>query len=329
MIKKLRLGLLLSAVLATGGFSAAYSSPAVSAKDNGASPAMQTLLQVPGAQLSGDLPLPALTEAFSAASSGNNHGGNNACTPSAALVPGSDLSPKIEDAVRVTAITDLLAKIAACKPLPYSHDGITNTNTEGGMPAQPAGYYKEYTLIVPGRNTGDGPVPVVIGGKSYMTGSMLSARGPERLLIGGGKDIYYTPDHYKTFINLTIVKAASRVVQPGTSILPVINDQGRVQTILALIQKIHDNTPLPYSHDGITYSNKEGHLPAQPAGFYKEYTLIPPANSAWTITIGGQTYQVSPNTGGRGAERIIIGNGELVYYTPDHYRTFIQLTIVQ
>jgi guanyl-specific ribonuclease Sa len=329
-MKKIRLGLVLSAALVAGGFSAAYSAPEAAAPVSGKAQALQTLLDFPGARLSADLPTPAPLAAFSDEAARGSHGGHNACTPSAALVPGSDLSPKIEDPVRVTAITELLAKIAACKPLPFAHDGITNTNTEGGMPPQPAGYYKEYTLMVPGRNTGDGPVPVVIGGKTYMTGNMLSARGPERLLIGGGRDIYYTPDHYKSFINLTIVRQApSRVVQPGTSILPVISDQGRVQTILELIQKIHDNTPLPYSHDGITYNNKEGHLPQQPTGFYKEYTLIPPANSAWTITIGGQAYQVSPNTGGRGAERIIIGNGELVYYTPDHYRTFIQLTIVQ
>jgi guanyl-specific ribonuclease Sa len=205
-MKNIRLSLVLFAALAVGGFSAAYSAPAAATRDTGAAQALQSLLRIPSAQISADLPAPELRAAFPAASSGGSHGGNNACTASPALVPGSDLSPKIEDPVRVTAITHLLAKIAACKPLPYAHDGITNTNTEGGMPAQPAGYYKEYTLIVPGRNTGDGPVPVVIGGKTYMTGNMLSARGPERIMVGGGKDIYYTPDHYKTFINLTIVK---------------------------------------------------------------------------------------------------------------------------
>ena len=74
------------------------------------------------------------------------------------------------------------------------------------MPQAPKGYYLEYTLMVPGRNTGDGPVPVVIGGQTYMTGPVLSARGPERIIIGGGKEIYYTMDHYKTFLHLTIVK---------------------------------------------------------------------------------------------------------------------------
>ena len=136
---------------------------------------------------------------FQAAQSGG-------CTPSQALVPGSDITPKIDDPVRFKAITDLLGKIAGCKPLPYPHDGIINTNTEGGMPAAPKDFYKEYTLMVPGRNTGDPAVPVVIGGQTYMTGPVLSARGPERIIIGGGKEIYYTMDHYKTFLHLTIVK---------------------------------------------------------------------------------------------------------------------------
>jgi guanyl-specific ribonuclease Sa len=133
-MKKIRLGLVLSAALVAGGFSAAYSAPEAAAPVSGKAQALQTLLDFPGARLSADLPTPAPLAAFSDEAARGSHGGHNACTPSAALVPGSDLSPKIEDPVRVTAITELLAKIAACKPLPFAHDGITNTNTEGGMP---------------------------------------------------------------------------------------------------------------------------------------------------------------------------------------------------
>lgn len=132
--------------------------------------------------------------------------GGPACVPSPKLAPGQGFSPQVNEPVRFAAITDLLDRIAACKPLPYAHDGIVNNNREGLLPQRPTGYYLEYTLKVPGRQTGDGPVPVDIGGKIYMTGKMLSARGPERIIVGGHERVYYTPDHYKTFIELVIVR---------------------------------------------------------------------------------------------------------------------------
>jgi guanyl-specific ribonuclease Sa len=157
-------------------------------------------------QPAAELPVPAAQAVDFDLQEALTRGGNAGCTPNPAIAPGTDFSPTIHDPVRTAAIIELLGKISACKPLPYSHDGIVNNNSEGHLPQAPVGYYKEYTLIVPGRNTGDGPVAVDIGGKTYMTGSMLSARGPERIMIGGGQHIYYTPDHYATFIELTIVK---------------------------------------------------------------------------------------------------------------------------
>ncbi len=149
---------------------------------------------------------PVDTQTAPSKSYSGNSGAAAQCTPNAAIQPGTSFSPVIDDSVRVAAINDLLNRIANCKTLPYAHDGIINTNTEGHMPHEAAGYYKEYTLIVPGRNTGDGPVPVVIGGQQYMTGDMQSTRGPERIIIGKGNEIYYTMDHYAHFVKLTIVQ---------------------------------------------------------------------------------------------------------------------------
>lgn len=208
MMKNIKLASILAATLVLGGF---Y--PVISNAQDKTSSVIDSLISFPGAQVVAPAPVTpapvAVTFAEASDTRGNNNNGGNyssTCKPSAALVPGKGFSPDIQDPVRVKAMNDLLAKIAACKPLPYSHDGITNTNTEGGMPQAAANFYKEYTLIVPGRNTGDGAVPVVIGGKTYMTGTMMSARGPERLIIGGSKEIYYTMDHYKSFVHLTIVK---------------------------------------------------------------------------------------------------------------------------
>ncbi len=201
--KYIKSSLFLSAAVLFSGLSFVSAEIAIPGKDAGAKQSLEVFANISGAQLTADLPAPIMLAAdFDKAAPS----GGGACTPSQALVPGTSFSPTIDDPVRFKAITDLLGKIAACKPLPYPHDGIINTNTEGGMPAAPKDFYKEYTLMVPGRNTGDPAEQISIGGKPYMTGPVLSARGPERIIIGGSKEIYYTMDHYKTFLHLTIVK---------------------------------------------------------------------------------------------------------------------------
>lgn len=128
------------------------------------------------------------------------------CSPSQALTPGTAFVPRVSDERRIRAINDLLAKLAVCTPLPYKNDGIIHSDIHATLPTKPAGFYKEYTLIIPGRKTGDGPEAVKIGDQTYMTGEVLSPRGPERLMIGDGREIYYTPDHYKTFVRLDIAR---------------------------------------------------------------------------------------------------------------------------
>ena len=128
------------------------------------------------------------------------------CNPSQALLPGTAFVPRVSDERRIRAINELLARIAVCTPLPYKNDGITHSDIHATLPTKPAGFYKEYTLIIPGRETGDGPEPVTIGDQTFMTGDVQSPRGPERLMIGGDKEVYYTPDHYKTFVRLNIAR---------------------------------------------------------------------------------------------------------------------------
>jgi len=62
--------------------------------------------------------------------------------------------------------------------------------------------------------------------------------------------------------------------------------------------------PFPYSQDGAVFENRENHLPAQPRGYYHEYTVATPG---------------SPD---RGARRIVAGQHGQLFYTDDHYRTF-------
>jgi len=124
---------------------------------------------------------------------------------------------------------------------------------------------------------------------------------------------------------LTGIRAAAPA--PGRDFTPRIEDAARIKAIMKLVSDIYKGINLPYAQDGSTFKNKEGRLPAQPAGFYKEYTLLT-GSAPHTVVIGGITYQVAPDLNARGSERIVIGGGGKIYYTPDHYARFIQLTVV-
>src|SRR5690242_13079111 len=69
--------------------------------------------------------------------------------------------------------------------------------------------------------------------------------------------------------------------------------------------------PFPYERDGIVFGNRERLLPAQPRGYYHEYTVP------------------TPGAKNRGARRIICGgprkSPEVCYYTADHYRSFARI----
>jgi ribonuclease T1 len=70
------------------------------------------------------------------------------------------------------------------------------------------------------------------------------------------------------------------------------------------IARIRGGGSFPYSRDGVTFNNREGHLPTQARGYYREYTVR------------------TPGAHDRGARRIIAGRAGELYYTDDHYRTF-------
>lgn len=106
--------------------------------------------------------------------------------------------------------------------------------------------------------------------------------------------------------NLPVPKAASappapeseKVIQPGRELTPKVEDPIRVKAILKLVGDIYNNVHLPYPQDGSTFKNKEGKLPGQPLGFYKEYTLLT-GDAPHTVVIGGQTWQVAPDLNAR------------------------------
>jgi guanyl-specific ribonuclease Sa len=56
-----------------------------------------------------------------------------------------------------------------------------------------------------------------------------------------------------------------------------------------------------------TFQNLEGRLAAKPSGYYRE-------SDVW-----------SRGSGSRGAERLVFGREGEVYYSKDHYRSFVRL----
>jgi len=74
----------------------------------------------------------------------------------------------------------------------------------------------------------------------------------------------------------------------------------------AVIERIHRGAPHPHRQDGSVFGNRERHLPQQPHGYYREYTVPTPGLSH------------------RGARRIVTGGQPPVrwYYTSDHYDSF-------
>lgn len=64
---------------------------------------------------------------------------------------------------------------------PHRNDGAVHRNLERKLPPKPdREYYREYVVRTPG----------------------LKAVGPQRVIIGKGGEVYYTPDHYNTFIRV-------------------------------------------------------------------------------------------------------------------------------
>jgi ribonuclease T1 len=72
---------------------------------------------------------------------------------------------------------DTLAVIGAGGPYPYDQDDGAFGNREGLLPDRPSGSYRECTVETPGSPD----------------------RGARRLVVGDGRDVYYTDDHYESF----------------------------------------------------------------------------------------------------------------------------------
>lgn len=87
-------------------------------------------------------------------------------------------------------------------------------------------------------------------------------------------------------------------------VLPVVQVDDLPREVRETLTLIKQGGPFPYKRDGVMFSNRERRVPAQPNGYYREYTVP------------------TPGARDRGARRIIVGKPGEYYYTDDHYNTF-------
>jgi ribonuclease T1 len=87
--------------------------------------------------------------------------------------------------------------------------------------------------------------------------------------------------------------------------LPFVTIDALPPEAVETLQLVVQGGPYPYDRDGVVFQNREGLLPPEAEGYYREYTVTTPGEE------------------GRGARRIVVG-GELDvgYYTDDHYESF-------
>ena len=119
------------------------------------------------------------------------------------------------------------------------------------------------------------------------------------------------------WIGALLLAAAALLAPPGAArdvpppIPEVRIDELPVEARQTLAQ-IKRGSPYAYRKDGSVFGNREKRLPAQPRGYYTEYTVKTP----FSRDRGARRI-----VAGRGAERNPATGGEY-YYTDDHYNTF-------
>lgn len=123
---------------------------------------------------------PAATNHSSTAPAATDH----ASIPSAPTDSPTTAAAPTSGAVALSTLPEparhTVALIRAGGPFPYQRDGVVFRNDERRLPARPSGYYHEYTVPTPGETD----------------------RGPRRIIAGSLGELYYTPDHYASFVRV-------------------------------------------------------------------------------------------------------------------------------
>ena len=93
----------------------------------------------------------------------------------------------------------------------------------------------------------------------------------------------------------------------GLPVKPLSSLPEQVKDTWELIER---GGPFPYPrNDGVAFRNRERLLPAKPSDYYREYTVP------------------TPGSDDRGARRLVTGSSDEVYYTADHYESFVVVDV--
>jgi ribonuclease T1 len=90
----------------------------------------------------------------------------------------------------------------------------------------------------------------------------------------------------------------------GLETKPLSSLPKEATTTWRLIEK---GGPFPSNRDGVVYENREKILPTKNTGYYHEYTVI------------------TPGSQDRGERRLVHGQQRELYYTGDHYKSFVRV----
>ncbi len=127
------------------------------------------------------------------------------------------------------------------------------------------------------------------------------------LLYAGCGDGEGQPQGLTAGAGTTTTAATGATGSEGPGPTAELVPEGERAAIADVLAAIDAGAELPHSQDGATFQNREGLLPDEPVGYYREYTVPTPA---------------SPD---RGARRLVIGAGGETYYTSDHYASFARI----
>ncbi len=125
---------------------------------------------------------------------------------------------------------------------------------------------------------------------SFGTNGESESQGAAPDALDGSEPAESGPDGYEPFTDLPPVNVAD-LPSEAWDTLDLISQSG----------------PYPFSKDDSVFQNREGILPDQPRGYYREYTVI------------------TPGADNRGARRIVAGEGGELFYTEDHYNSFSEI----
>ena len=104
-----------------------------------------------------------------------------------------------------------------------------------------------------------------------------------------------------------IARSQNPTIVRSTVAIPVVSVDRLPAEAQATINLIRRGGPFPYAKDGTVFGNRERRLPQAKKGYYREYTVK---------TTGSRD---------RGVRRIITGQGGEIYYTGDHYASFVRV----